>query len=47
MYIVDIIKRYKLNTTIIHTKMTNNNNNINNNNNNNNNKGGCGISVSF
>ena len=43
MYIVDIIKRYKLNTTIIHTKMTNNNNN----NNNNNNKGGCGISVSF
>ena len=36
MYIVDIIKRYKLNTTIIHTKMTNNNN-----------KGGCGISVSF
>ena len=42
MYIVDIIKRYKLNTTIIHTKMTNNNNN-----NNNNNKGGCGISVSF
>ena len=27
MYIVDIIKRYKLNTTIIHTKMTNNNNN--------------------
>ena len=41
MYIVDIIKRYKLNTTIIHTKMTNNNNN------NNNNKGGCGISVSF
>ena len=40
MYIVDIIKRYKLNTTIIHTKMTNNNNN-------NNNKGGCGISVSF
>ena len=39
MYIVDIIKRYKLNTTIIHTKMTNNNNN--------NNKGGCGISVSF
>ena len=41
MYIVDIIKRYKLNTTIIHTKMTNNNNN------NNNNKGGCVISVSF